>query len=203
MKISVSHHLHTAWHRLILPLCLLCLAAACAPMEEKASPDYKETKQMVLDILQTEEGKKAIREIVADETFRAQMLLDEPTVKKTIQDTLLGADNKEKWQQMMLDPQFAKEYAKQLENQHKQLLKDLMKDPEYQSAMMEILKDPEMEKQFIEITKSKQFRQETMNIMKEALKSPYFRLELLQILSQVAQDTEGKKQEKDQEEQEE
>ncbi|QZT34457.1 hypothetical protein HUR95_03415 [Caldalkalibacillus thermarum TA2.A1] len=36
--------------------------------------------------------------------------------------------------------------------------------------------------------------QETMNIMKEALQSPYFRLELLQLLSQVAKEMEGQQQ---------
>ncbi|MDQ0340224.1 spore germination protein D [Caldalkalibacillus uzonensis] len=178
-----------------LSMCAIISLAACAPMEEQARPDYNETKQLVLDILQTEEGKKTIQEIMKEEEFKQQLLINEPVVKKTIQDTMLQADNKEKWQQLMLDPKFAKEYAKQLESQHKQLLKDLMKDPEYQSAMMDILKDPEMEKQFIEVAKSKEFRQETMNIMKEAMQSPYFRLELLQLLSQVAKEMEGKQQE--------
>ncbi|GGK21002.1 germination protein GerD [Caldalkalibacillus thermarum] len=167
---------------------------ACAPVEEQVSPDYKETKQMVLDILQTEEGKKAIQDILKEDEFKQQLLIDEPVVKKTIQDTLLQADNKEKWQQLMLDPKFAQKYAKQLENEHKRLLKDLMKDPEYQAAMIDILKDPEMEKQFVEVAKSQAFRQETMNIMKEALQSPYFRLELLQLLSQVAKEMEGQQQ---------
>ena len=146
---------------------------------------------MVLDILQTEEGKKAIKEIIKDDAIKQEIMLDEPFIKKTIQETLLQADNKEKWQQLLTDPKFMKEYAKQLEEQNKKIIKDLMKDPEYQSAMMEVLKDPEMEKQFLELTKSKAFRQETMSVMKEALGSPYFRLELLQLLSQVAKENQS------------
>lgn len=172
-------------------LAVVLLLGACSAEEEEGQVDYKEVKQMVLDILQTEEGKKAIKDILKDEEFKRELLLDEPLIKKTIQDTLLQTDNKEKWQKLMMDPQFLKEYAKQLEEQNKKLIKDLMKDPEYQTAMMEVLKDPEMEKQFLNLTKTKAFRQETMKVMKEALASPYFRLELLELLSQVAQENGG------------
>lgn len=172
-------------------LAVALLLGACSAEEEEGQVDYKEVKQMVLDILQTEEGKKAIKDILKDEEFKRELLLDEPLIKKTIQDTLLQTDNKEKWQKLMMDPQFLKEYAKQLEEQNKKLIKDLMKDPEYQTAMMEVLKDPEMEKQFLNLTKTKAFRQETMKVMKEALASPYFRLELLELLSQVAQENGG------------
>lgn len=173
---------------ILLPVLLL---SACSSQEEEGQVDYKEVKQMVLDILQTDEGKKAIREILKDEQFKQELLLDEPLIRKTIQETLLQTDNKEKWQKLLMDPQFVKAYAKQLEEQNKKLIKDLMKDPEYQTAMMEILKDPEMEKQFLTLTKTKAFRQETMKVMKEALASPYFRLELLELLSQVAKENQS------------
>jgi spore germination protein D len=169
----------------------LTVSGCSSEDEQQSQPDYKETKQMVLDILQTEEGKKAIRDIMKDEKFKQEILLDEPLIRQTIQETMLQADNKEKWQQLMMDPKFIKEYAKQLEEQNKKIIKDLMKDPEYQASMMEVLKDPEMEKQFLELTKSKAFRQETMSVMKEALGSPYFRLELLQLLSQVAKENQS------------
>ena len=170
---------------------VILLMSGCSSDEEQSQADYKEVKQMVLDILQTEEGKKAIKEIIKDDAIKQEIMLDEPFIKKTIQETLLQADNKEKWQQLLTDPKFMKEYAKQLEEQNKKIIKDLMKDPEYQSAMMEVLKDPEMEKQFLELTKSKAFRQETMSVMKEALGSPDFRLELLQLLSQVAKENQS------------
>lgn len=165
------------------------LLSSCAPMknQEAAKPEYKETKQMVLDILQTEEGKKAIQEIMKDKEMKQKILMNEPFVQKTIEKTILSPENKEKLTEVLSDPKFAKAYAKQMEDEHKKLIKDLMKDPEYRASMMQILKDPEMEKQFLELTKSKEFRQQTMTVMKEAMESPYFRLELLELLSKVAE----------------
>lgn len=172
---------------------LIFLLSSCAPMESKgAQPEYKETKQMVLDILQTEEGKKAIQEVMKEGETKQELLFSEPFVKQTIQETLLSPENKEKWQELMADPKFKKEYAKQLEEENKKLIKDLMKDPEYRKSMMEILQDPEMEKQFLTVAKSSEFRQQTMSVIKESMESPYFRLELLELLSQVAEDMQGK-----------
>lgn len=173
----------------------ILLISGCAPMENQGQggkPDYKETKTMVLDILRTEDGKKAIQEVLGQEETKQELLLSEPFVQKTIQETLLDPENKKKMQTLMADPKFRKEYAKQLEDENKKLIKDLMKDPEYRRSMMEVLRDPEMEKQFLEVTKSNEFRQQTMSVMKEALESPYFRLELLELLSKVATEMQGK-----------
>jgi spore germination protein D len=167
---------------------IIGLMSSCAPMDKaQASPDYKETKEMVLDVLQTEDGKKAIEEIMSDEKVKEKVMLDAPFIKKTIQATLLTPESKDKWKELMSDPEFAKDFAKQIEEEHKKMIKDLMKDPEYMTSMMEILKDPEMEKQFLEIAKSKEFRKQTMTVMKEAIESPYFRLELLELLSKAAE----------------
>lgn len=176
---------------LCLTILLLSLTS-CSPKNSSAQPDYNETKQLVLDILQTKEGKKAIHQVLSDEESQKKMILEAPEVKKVVQETLLSEENKKKLEELMSDPEFVKEYAKQLEEQHKQMIKNLMKDPDYQTSMQEILKDPEMEKQFLELTKSKEFRQQTMTIMKEAMQSPYFRLELLQLMSKVAEEELGK-----------
>lgn len=168
-------------------LILLSLINGCAPMnEEGVKPDYQQTKEMVVDILHTEEGKQAIRDVLADDNMKQEILLDEPIVRSTIQDTLLQADNKEKFQSLMMDPNFAKSYAEQLEEQHKKLFKDLMKDPDYRQSMIELLQEPDMEKQFVEVAKSSEFRKQTMDVMKESLQSPRFRLELLELLQQVS-----------------
>jgi spore germination protein D len=155
--------------------------------QASAKPDYNETKQMVLDILQTEDGKKAIQEIMSEDKVKQKILMDEPFVKNTIEKTILSPENKDQLQKAMSDPKFMKEYAKQLEEEHKKILKDLMKDPDYRSTMMEILKDPEMEKNFLEMAKSKEFRKQTMSVMKESMESPYFRLEILELLSKAAE----------------
>jgi spore germination protein D len=174
------------WKAALTFLFVVCLSA-CAPPTETAEPDYQKTKDLVVDILQTEDGKKAIKDVMQEEDVRQEMILNEPNVRKTIEDTLLKPDNQQHWQQLMMDPEFAKKYAEHLEEEHKDLIKDLMKDPQYQTTMMEILKDPEMEQHFVELLKSSDAKQQTMEVMKEAIESPYFRLELLQLLEQVSQ----------------
>ncbi|WP_025028071.1 spore germination lipoprotein GerD [Caldalkalibacillus mannanilyticus] len=166
---------------------LMLFVSSCAPEEQTAKPDYKETKQMVVDILQTDEGKKAVEEVMQEDKVKQELLLDEPFVKKTIETTILNPENTEKLKEIMSDPEFMKEYAKQLEDEHKKLIKDLMKDPQYRASLIEVLKDPEMEKQFLEMAKSNEFRQQTMSVMKDAIQSPYFRLELLELLGKVAE----------------
>ncbi|WP_307394072.1 spore germination lipoprotein GerD [Bacillus horti] len=175
----------------LLVFILLTILCSCSPKDNQNSADYNATKQMVLDILHTDEGKKAVEEAIGNEEAQKKMILEAPEVKKAVQESLLSEDNKKKLEELMGDPEFIKEYAKQLEEEHKKWLKDLMKDPEYRTSMQEILKDPEMEKQFLELTKSKEFRQQTMTVMKEAIQSPYFRLELLQLMSEVAKDSLG------------
>ena len=50
--------------RFILPASFLLLTAGCAPAESGGGePDYEETKKMVVDILKTDDGKKAIQEV--------------------------------------------------------------------------------------------------------------------------------------------
>jgi spore germination protein D len=180
---------HTTFFLQTISLILfVILLSSCAPKEAAGGkPDYKETKQMVLDILQTEEGKKAIEEVMKDKEVKQKIFINEPFVKKTIESTILSPENTESLKKIMSDPKFMKEYAKQLEKEHKHIIKDLMKDPDYRKSMTEILKDPEMEKQFLELTKSQDFRKQTMTVMKESLESPYFRLELLELLSKVAE----------------
>lgn len=163
------------------------LLSSCAPMKnQSSSPDYEETKKMVIDILQTEDGKKAIQEVLSEKETKQKMLMDEPFIQSTIEETLLQDDNKKQWQTFMASPEFASKYAKQMEDQHKKLIKDLMKDPDYQKSMMDILQDPEMEKQILQMTKSTEFKKQTMNVIKEAMQSPHFRLELLELLKQIS-----------------
>src|SRR5690606_35467473 len=91
---------------------LLFFISGCAPMESQGSggkPDYKETKTMVLDILRTEDGKKAIQEVLSKEETKQELLLSEPFVQKTIQDAFLDPENKKKMQTMMANPKFRKE----------------------------------------------------------------------------------------------
>ena len=43
---------------------------------------------MVVDILKTDEGKKAIQDVMSDEQLRQELIMDQSVVTETIQSTL-------------------------------------------------------------------------------------------------------------------
>ncbi len=172
----------------ITGLIIFSLISCAQPEGQAAQPDYEDTKKMVIDMLKTDEGKDAIKEVLSDEEVQQEIVMEQTFVRKTIQQTLISEEGKEFWQETMQDPEFAKALAESMQEVQQKLLKDLMKDPEYQEMMMEILKDPEMEEAAVELLKSKDYRKEVMNIMSDAFESPYFVAKVNEILLHVAKD---------------
>ena len=97
---------------------------------------------MVVDILKTDDGKKAIQEVMCDEKLKQELSMDQAVVTETIQTTLTSDKGTEFWKKSFEDPKFAESVAKTMEKENEQLLKKLMDDPEYRSKVMELLKDP-------------------------------------------------------------
>jgi len=165
------------------------------PQQDTALP-YESTKEMVVDILKTDDGKKAIQEMFKDREFQKQVLLSEEDVTSIIQETITSEANREKLNEIIRDPKFAAELAKALKEQNKQLHKDLMKDPEYRSMLHEVLQDPEFQKEMLELFKSNAFRQQIMTVMKEALQSPMFQEDLLKLMMKAQEEATKPKKEK-------
>ena len=61
---------------------------------QQNTPTYDEMKKMMTDALQTEDGKKAIRQMLADPEFRELLVLEQPEVKKSIEETLLSEEGR-------------------------------------------------------------------------------------------------------------
>lgn len=170
---------------------------SCAAAEDQGSqPDYESTKKMMVDMLKTDEGKKSIQEILSDDEVKQEMVLEQTLVKETIQQVLTSEKGKEFWQKLMEEPEFAKTFAESLQTEVEKVLKNLMKDPEYQGMMMDILQDPEMEKAALDLMKSKEYRQQVTTIMTEAFESPYFKAQVSEILGKVATEQMKKEAEK-------
>jgi spore germination protein D len=183
---------------LALPLLGLLVLAGCAQTEAQQNADYEGTKKMVIDLLKTDEGKKAFHELIAEEDMREDLVMDSDFVKKTIQDTLTSEEGKTFWQEVMKDPEFAKTFAESMQSENEKILKSLMKDPEYQQMMMDILKDPQMGEQALELMKSKEYREQIMGIMNEALESPYFASKMTDLMSKAMEkQTKGQDQNKE------
>lgn len=177
-------------------LCLLLFAAGCSGSSAQSQDkqmDYQQTKKMMIDLLKTDDGKKAIRDIMNDKQMKKEMLMNKDFVKKTIQDTLTSKQGKKYWHNLFKDPKFSHTIAKTMTKQHKDMLKTLMKDPKYQDLMMDILKSPEMEKQSLELMKSKAYRKQVQKIMADSLDSPMFQEKLRPILKQVVNKETSKK----------
>ncbi|OIU71556.1 spore germination lipoprotein GerD [Rossellomorea aquimaris] len=178
----------------LLPMLLL---AACGGGGDTVSSkmDYEETKKMVVDILKTDDGKKAIQEVMADDKMKSELIMDQKVVKDTISKTLTSEKGTEFWKKSFEDPKFAETMAKSMKDGNEKLLKDLMKDPEYQGMMMDLMKDPEFQKELTEALKSKEFREHLQQVILETFESPLFKAKMQDILLKAAEESGAAKQE--------
>ncbi|WP_339148437.1 spore germination lipoprotein GerD [Sutcliffiella sp. BMC8] len=176
----------------LLPsLLLFLLLSGCAQGEKGGQMDYEETKKMVVDILKTDDGKKAIEEIMADDKMKANFVLDQEVVTKSIEQTLDSEKGTEFWKKAFEDPKFAETFAKSMKDEHEKLIKDLMKDPEYQGMMVQILQDPEMEKQMITVMSGQEYKKHLQKVMTETFESPLFKAKIQDILLKAASEMQG------------
>ncbi|WP_087975108.1 spore germination lipoprotein GerD [Oceanobacillus rekensis] len=156
--------------------------------------DYETTKKMVVDILQTEEGKKALTEIMADEKVKQELVIQSDVVKSAINETLVSEKGKEMWTTLFKDPKFVEGYAKSMSEEQKKLMKDLMNDSEYQKQMLDLMKNPEITEQMLTLLKSQQFRSHLEETITQTLETPLFQAKIQEILLKAAEE-QGKQKE--------
>ncbi|WP_216831052.1 spore germination lipoprotein GerD [Alkalihalobacterium elongatum] len=191
---------------ILLQSIFILVISGCATAEgggNTTQPDYESTKKMMVDMLQTDEGKKAIAEAVTDEEVQQHLIMEQAFVKDTIQRTLTSEQARAFWEDTMQEPEFAQALAESLKKETEEMLKALMKDPEYQDMMMDILKDPEMERAALDLMKTKEYRQQVMTIMAEAFESPFFVAKVNQILGKVTAEQLQKEAEKQEQQEQE
>lgn len=176
--------------KFILPASFLLLAAGCAAPAESAGGqvDYEETKKMVVDILKTDDGKKAIQEVMGDDGMKEKLIMDQPVVIDTVEKTMTSEKGMEFWKKSFEDPKFAESVAKSMKKENEKLLKDLMKDPEYKGMMIEVMKDPELEKELTTLLKSKEYREHLQKVMTETFESPLFKAKLQALIVKAAEE---------------
>ncbi|SFM34594.1 spore germination protein D [Paenibacillus sp. 1_12] len=161
---------------------------------------YKDTKTMVLDILKTEDGQKAIltasQKAAAQDGGQLKLLSagDAQHIQLAVKDVLTDTSNNKFLQTVITDPKFAGEFAKAIQKEMKQLQKDLMKDPEYQQALVGTMKNPDFEKMLLDTMKSTPYRQQTKTVIQESMQSPLFRLDLMNVMKKVLEEESQPKQ---------
>ena len=164
---------------------------------------YEETKTMVMDILKSEDGKKAIEEVnkKREMEMNSEMvqMLSSPQgqqIKVAVKEVLTDPSFPKVLQDLMTDPKFAGEFAKAVQKEDKDLHKKLMKDPEYQTMLLDLMKNDEFKLLIFEVMKDKDYRKQTLATVQEALETPTFKLELMELLRKIIQEEERKPEEK-------
>ncbi|GIP30547.1 germination protein [Paenibacillus sp. J23TS9] len=174
---------------------LSAVLSGCGSEQSYAPPqgDYKEMKTMVVDILKSDEGKKAVEDALKQSGGSSsggmgmQMMTTQATdqIRTAVKDTITSEEYKKEFEKIMTDPQFAGDFAKAISTQNKQLHMQLIKDPTYQKSVADIMKSPEVAKMFLDLTKTPEYRKQSMTVMQEAMQNPMFKMEVMSLLKNV------------------
>lgn len=172
---------------------ILLLTACGSGSQSGGMQNYKDTKSMVLDILESDEAKKVIKKASEDsgDGGGGIKMLSTPVgeqIQIAVKDVLTDPSYPKHLEKMMTDPKFAGEFAKAVSKEDKQLHKDLMKDPEYQTMLVEVMKNPEFEKILLETLKGTAYRKQAMMVFQESLQNPLFRVELMTLMKKVMEE---------------
>lgn len=171
----------------LLPLIIVGCGAGGASADAAASgqQDYGTTKQMVIDILNSSDGKKALSETLQDPALRSQWLVSQTEVSKAMEKALTSGKDKSLLAEQLKDPKFAAELSTAIAPQLIAHQKQLMKDPEYQKDLLILLKSPDFSKQLEDLMKTPQFRGNIMKVMTDALNTPGFRMQFQDALKKA------------------
>ena len=174
--------------------------AGCAPVETRGEElDYDTTKKMIVDILKSDDGRKAIEDLMKEDGLREKLIMDQAVVKDTVENTLVSEKGTEFWKKSFEDPKFAESYAKSLQKEHEKLLKGLMADPAYRAMMVEIMKEPDLEKELVDTLKGNEYRKHIEKVITETLENPIYQAKLQDMIIKASEEI-GKKQEEKQSE---
>src|SRR5699024_2275538 len=192
------------WKGIVIISLIFIGLTACKDQQSAKELDYEQTKKMVVDILQTEDGKKVIQELITSDEMKENLVISSDIVKQSIHDALLSNRGVTMWKRLFEDPSFAKGFSESMNDSQKELQKQLMSDPEYQEQMMDIFQNPEIMNQLLQLLKSQQFRSHLQSLISESLISTLVQAEIAEILLKTKEENQqedksdgGKEQESD------
>lgn len=172
-------------------LLVLLLLGGCTSAQEQ--PSFDDIKKMMTDAIQTEEGKKALRQILAEEDFRDLLVLEQAEVKKSIEETLFSEQGEAFWKKAIEDPKFAESIAKSLKVQQEEVMKGLMDDASFQKQLESFFKQPDMQKQLEEIMKSSTMKEQYEKAIEETINSPLLQMKWEKLIQEAGAAKEEKK----------
>ena len=122
--------------------------------------------------------KKSRRKMLADPEFRELLVLEQPEVKKSIEDTLLSKKGEDFWKKTFEDPKFTEKVAKSMKEQQQEIMKLLMDDSSFQKEMEEFFSQPDMQKQLETIMQSANMKKHIEKVVEETISSPLLQSEM-------------------------
>lgn len=179
---------------LIFVLTVALTACGSEQSSSSSQGSYKETKTMVVDILKSDEGKKAVEEAMSGGGtssgggMKMMAAQSSEEIRTAVKDTITAPEYKKELEKIMTDPKFAGDFAKAISSESKKLHLQLIKDPTYQKSVADIMKSPEMMKMFLDLTKTPDYRKQSMTVMQEAMQNPLFRMEVMNLLKTVVKE---------------
>jgi len=157
--------------RLLIILFLSIVLVGCND-EKTSTLSYDEIKKIMVDSLQTEDGKKAIREMLNDQAFRDLLVLEHGEVENAMKTTLLSTEAEAFWKKTFEDPKFKEAIAKSMKDQQEDIMKKLMTDAEYQQTLTKFFDQPDMQKQFESLLKGSVLRKQMEEVVMETIENP-------------------------------
>ncbi|WP_166245921.1 spore germination lipoprotein GerD [Paenibacillus turpanensis] len=181
----------------VVALTAVMLTAACGMdtgQQSGGQLDYKETKTMVLDILKTEDGEKAIKDAMkkgeGTDVGTLQILStgQGQQLQLAVKEVITKPEYATTLKNMMIDPKFAADFAKATSKEQKTLMQDLMKDPQYQQALIDVMKNPEFERIVLDVMKTSQYRQQMQTVIRETLQNPLYKDDLMKLMEKALEE---------------
>lgn len=158
--------------RRIFVLLLLALSLVGCSDAKSTTLSYEEVKKIMVDAVQTEDGKKAIRQLFEDKSFRELLILNTEEVKKATEEALLSKEAMDFWIATFEDPKFKEAFAKSMQKQQEDLMKGLLNDASYQEDLTAFFGQPDMQKQLETILKGAVMRKELEKVVMETIENP-------------------------------
>lgn len=178
----------------------IIMMSACDGGDSSAKEgEYDTTKKMVVDILQTDDGRRALAEIMTDDKMKQELVINSDVVKQSINDALTSEKGAEMWTKLFKDPKFVESYVKSMSDEQKKLMKNLMNDAEFQKQMLELLQNPEFTEQMLQVLKGQQFRAHLETAIQQTIDTPLFQAKIQDILLKAADEENKNESAKDEE----
>src|SRR5699024_3531504 len=122
----------------------------------KKELDYDQTKKMVVDILQTDEGMKVLQENITDDKMKQHLIIESEKKNKTNKGTFDFKKSDNMWKELFEYPAFVESYQKTMNDEQKKLFKSLKHDATFQNQMLDLLQNPEITNQMLIVLKGQQ-----------------------------------------------